>query len=79
VVSHDLVKDYVEHRRKQSHGRFDKFVQAIEHLAARRLIVAGLQEKNHGDYEGELKQRESHYAPYRSREQFDQAMVAPVY
>ncbi|MFY9900276.1 MAG: hypothetical protein WAK67_21145, partial [Xanthobacteraceae bacterium] len=43
----------------------------IEHLAARRLVIAGLQKKNHGDYDGELKQGKSHDAPYRSREQFD--------
>jgi hypothetical protein len=46
---------HVEYRREQSHGRFDKFVQAIEQLASRRFVIGGLQKKNHGDHDGELK------------------------
>jgi hypothetical protein len=37
------------------------------------LVIGGLQKKNHGDDDGELKKRKSNYAPYRSREQLDHA------
>jgi hypothetical protein len=49
----------------------DEFIQAIEYLAACRLVVAALQKKNHGNHDGELKKRKSHDASYWSREQFD--------
>jgi hypothetical protein len=48
-------------------------VQAIENLAERRFVVGGLQQKYHGDNNGELKQGKFHCAPNRSREQLDQA------
>jgi hypothetical protein len=49
----------------------DQIIQAVEHLAARRLVIAGLQKKNYGDHDGELKERKPHDAPNGSREQFD--------
>jgi hypothetical protein len=51
--------------------RVDKFAQAIEQPALHRIVITRLQKKNYGNYDGELKQGESHYAPYRSHEQFD--------
>jgi hypothetical protein len=69
-VSHDLVKDFtLNAAEKQSHGRLDEFIQAIEHLAARRVVVTRLQKKNYADHNGELKE-EPHNAPNGSREQF---------
>jgi hypothetical protein len=38
-----------------------------------RFVIGGLQKKNHGDHDGELKKGKSYYAPYRSCEQFDHA------
>jgi len=42
-------------------------------MAARRIVITRLQKKNHRNDDSELKERESHYAPYWSREQFDHA------
>jgi hypothetical protein len=46
-------------------------------LAARRIVIAGLEKKNYSNHDGELKQRETHYALYWSDEQFDMAHVFP--
>ena len=49
------------------------FVEAVEDLTERRIFIGALQEQNHGDNDGKLKQRESDYATDWSRQQFDYA------